>query len=224
MRDVVATSKPRRALVALLTAALLGGVAAGCGGNDDSPNADDVPSGAVATIGDVEISSEDLDGQVDALARAQRGDGAPANADGGPDPGTAEAEAAKQRRAQLEAQALSMLLQREALEQEAADRDIEASLADARARWEPVARRQFRTEKALKRFLGGQTERDLLDQLRLQILAERIDAQVSENAGDGKQGKLAVKKFRAEFRKRWQDGTTCANGYTATGCTTPNPR
>lgn len=205
---VVAVSRRSVAALAVVLSAV---VVAGCGG-DDSPSSDDVQSGAVATIGDVEITTDALDEQVDALTRAQR---PPA---GSPGSGDGNDAAAKAQRDQLEAQALSMLLMREALEQEAADGDIDASLADARARWEPIASRQFKTKKALRRFPGGQTEADLLAQLRLQILAERINAQVAEQAGGGKQGKQVVKKHRTEFRKRWQDQTACANGYTANGC------
>ena len=201
--------------VVALAAALLTAVAVGCGGGDDSPSADDVPTGAVATVGDVAITSDRLVDQVDALARAQRpAGGSPAT--GGGDDG--DGDAAKVERDQLEAQALSMLLMAEALEQEAADRDIEVSLDDARARWEPIASRQFKTKKALERFLGGQTEADLLAQLRLQVLTERIDDQVSEQAGGGKPGAKAVEQFQKDFQQRWQDKTACSGDYAAPGC------
>jgi hypothetical protein len=205
-----------RRLVALLAVALLALGAAGCGGGDDGDSdSGDVPSGSVATIGDVEISDADLDEQVAALSRAQRpsgSGGAQPAGDGGGDAG------AKAQREQLEAQALSMLLMREALEQEAADRDIEVDDAEVRQRWEAASQGQFKTKKALRRFLGGQTEQDLLDQLRLQVLSERIHEQVSEQAGGGKDGAKAVKKFQREFQKRWQDRTACAEGYSAAGC------
>lgn len=205
----------RRGAAAALATALLLTVVAGCGG-DDSPSSGDVPSGAVATVGDVEISTDRLDEQVDALARAQRpvGDGAKADAsDGSDDDAVAKAE-----REQLEAQALSMLLMREALEQEAADRGIEVSDEEVSERWEAASQGQFKTEKALKRFLGGQTVEDLLAQLRLQVITERIHEQVSEQAGGGKDGKKAVANFQKEFQQRWQDRTACAEGYNAAGC------
>lgn len=203
-RSTHATTALSRRLATLLAIALLALAVAGCGADDDG-GSDDVPSGAIATIGYVEIGKDDLDEQVDALARAQQ-------------PAHGAKTSTKARREQLEAQALSMLLLREALEQEAADRDIEVSIDEARARWEPIASRQFKTKKALRRFLGGQTEADLLAQLRLQVLAERIHEQVSEQAGGGKQGAKAVEQFQKDFQKRWQDRAVCADGYTATGC------
>lgn len=203
----VSSSAFRGRLAALLAVALLGTVAIGCGG-DDSPSSDDVPSGAVATVDGVEISDQDLDEQVAALARAQRSVG-----------GAQKGAVTPQVRKQLQAQALSMLLLRQALEQEAADRGIEVSNAEVRARWEAASQGQFKTKKALQRFLGGQTERDIIAQLRLQTLTERINQQVSEQAGGGKQGAKAVKQFQKDFQQSLQDDTACAEGYTAaTGC------
>ena len=216
-----------RRLAALLAAALLAVGAVACGGGDDDGgggSSGDVPSGAVATVGDVEISEEELDTQVAALARAQRGgsgggtspasgggDSADSNGDGGDEP-------SPEVRKQLESQALSTLLMRQALEQEAEDRDIEVTDDEVRDRWEAASQGQFKTKKALRRFLGGQTEKDLLAQLRLQVLTERIHEQVSEQAGGGKKGAKAVKEFQQDFQKRWQDRTACRDGYTAAGC------
>jgi hypothetical protein len=216
---------PRR-LVALLVAALLMlGVAACGGGDDDGGGSGDVPSGAVATVGDVEISEDELDTQVDALARARRGNAAgrrsPASggSDDDDDGGGATADDVQPEvRRQLESQALSTLLVRQALEQEAADRDIEVTDAEVRKRWEAASQGQFKTEKALRRFLGGQTEDDLLDQLRLQVLTERIHEQVAEKAGGGKKGIKAIKEFQKDFQARWQDRTACRDGFTAAGC------
>jgi hypothetical protein len=190
----------------LLAAALLAVFAGACGGDDDGGGGSgDVPSGAVAKVGDVEISEQDLDSQVAALARAQRGS-------------SKEDKPSPQVRKQFESQALSTLLQREALEQEAEDRDIEVTDAEVRERWEVASQGQFKTKKALRRFLGGQTEDDLLAQLRLQVLTERIHEQVAEKAGGGKKGAKAVQEFQQDFQKRWADRTACRDGYAAAGC------
>lgn len=213
-----------RRLTAVLAALLLaiGAVACGGGDDDDGGSSGDVPSGAVATVGDVEISEEELDTQVAALARAQRGGSggtSPASSDAGSDDSADSADDLEPAvRKQLESQALSTLLMRQALEQEAADRDIEVSDDEVRQRWEAASQGQFKTKRALRRFLGGQTEDDLLAQLRLQVLTERIHEQVSEKAGGGKQGAKAVKEFQKDFQKRWQDRTACGDGYTAAGC------
>jgi SurA N-terminal domain len=218
-----------RRLVTLLAALLLAIGAVACGGGDDDDgggDSGDVPSGAVAKVGDVEISEEELDTQVAALARAQRGGsaGGTTPASGGAGSGdSADGEGGGDElqpavRKQLESQALSTLLMRQALEQEAEDRDIEVSDAEVRDRWEAASQGQFKTKKALRRFLGGQTEDDLLAQLRLQVLTERIHEQVAEQAGGGKKGAKAVKQFQKDFQKRWQDRTACRDGFTAAGC------
>jgi hypothetical protein len=111
-------------LAALLAVALLALVAAGCGGDDDSPSSDDVPPGAVAMVGDVEIEREELDKQVKTMTRAQR---------------SAGGDFAKAQRDQLETQALSVILTRAALEQEAAKRGIQVSDAEVRKHWQTAA-------------------------------------------------------------------------------------
>jgi len=195
-----------RSVLSLLVALALAVVLASCGGGDDgddAPQAGDVPAGAVATVNGVEISNDDLDAQVAVLARAQRGkDKKPSSAE----------------RKQLQAQALSTLLQRQALEQEAKDRGVKVTKAEVRKQWSSVSRSQFKTRKALRRFLGGQTLNDLLAQLRLQTLSERILQQVSEEAGGGKEGAKAAKEFQKEFQQRWQEQTACAKGFKAAGC------
>jgi hypothetical protein len=185
----------------LLAVALASAVIAGCGSDDsdDAPSSADVPAGAVATVGDEQIGKQDLAAQVAVLKRAQRG------GDG-------------MGQKQLETQALAALLTRAAIEQEAADRGVEVSPAEVRKSFRSTSRDQFRTRKALRRFLGGQTEQDLIAQLRLQELSERIGEQISKEAGGGKEGAKAVKDFQQELQKRWQDRTACAKGYTAPGC------
>jgi hypothetical protein len=205
-------------LVALaLTLAAL--TAAGCSSDDDSPSSSDVPSGAVAKVGDREISEDDLERQVKALARAQRTGGGDSSATGDDNSATgggtsSDAAARKVRRDQ----ALATLLMREALEQEAEERGVEVSDREVSDRWKAASAGQFKTKKALRRFLGGQTERDVLDQLRLQLLSERISEQVAEQAGGGKKGERAVREFQKEFQERWQNRTACAEGYDSPSC------
>jgi len=190
-----------------LVAALLAVTAIGCGGgdgDDDKPQTEDVPSGAVAVVGETEVPKTALDRQIAALTRAQR------RASG-------KALTAAQRK-QIASQALAQLLQREAIQQEAAERGIKIPKAEVRRNWNATARRQFKTKKALRRFLGGQTVADILAQLRLQALSERIAEQVSKEAGGGKDGAKAVEEFQKDFQKRWQDKTACGSDYAAPGC------
>ncbi len=189
------------AAVALSTVGLI----AGCGGNDDGGSSGDLDSGVVAKVGDKEIKEGDLNEQVDALVRAR-----------GRQAGGQSSEATARR--QLRDQALTLLWMREAIEQEAADRGIEVSNAEVEQRWADVSGDQFKTKKAVRRFLGGQTQQDVLNQLRLQTLSERISQQVAEQAGGGKEGEQEVKRFQKEFRERWTERTACADGYAAAGC------
>ena len=108
--------------------------------------------------------------------------------------------------------ALSTLLLAAALEQEAKARGVEVSDAEVRKTWRGVAARQFKNKQQLRRFLGGQTVRDVLDQLRLQALNERVLADVSKQAGGGKEGKKAAKEFQEEFQRRWREKTACGKG------------
>ncbi len=210
MRSSIAAR--RRALATMAALALAAYGLAACGGDDDgdSPQASDVPESAVAVVGDTEVTRDQLADRVAALRRAQPQAAKGAAADGG-----AQAK-------QLEQQALATLLLTAAIEQEAADRGIEVSRAEVRRRWNAAAREQFKTKRALRRFLRGQTRQDIVDQLRLQTLSERIHAQISEQAGGGKKGAEAVAEFQKDFQKRWQDRTACSDGQTAAGCPEPS--
>jgi hypothetical protein len=185
----------------LLTTLTVAIALSSCGDDgNDTPASADVPDGTVAVVDGVEISKDSFDGQVAALKRVrQSGDSSMGDK-------------------QLESQALSLLLYREALEAEAADRDITVTRAEVRQRWETSAKSQFKTAKARKRFLGGQTEQDLLEQLRTQLLIERIHQQVNDDVGGAKKGAKAVEEFQKEFQKRLQDDVACAKGYEALGC------
>lgn len=189
--------------VLLVVAALVAVSVGGCSDDGGSSSSGDLGAGVVAQVGDQEIGEQEIARQVDALTRAQR---------------PAGKEPPETTKRQLRDQALTVVLMREAIEQEAAERGIEVSKAEVAQRWRAVSRDQFKTKRALRRFLGGQTEQDVLDQLRLQTLSERINEQVAEEAGGGKKGTQAVKRFQEEFRKSWADKTTCADGYAAAGC------
>lgn len=192
--------------IALLTS-LVGALALTACGEEDSSNVSDIPStatpsSAVATIDGIPIEKKDLDAQVDTLARAQQGD---------------SKEKSEAERKQLETQALSLLLIREALEQEAADRDIRVSQAEARRRWNSATYSETR-KKVRRGLLAGRTEQDLLDQVYLQLLTERINQQVNDDVGGGDKGMAEVAKFQRQFQKKWRSKVECAKGYAAPGC------
>lgn len=192
------------AAYATLAVTLAAGIAA-CG--DSSSDVPAVPDGSVAIVGQDEITRGDLDDRVTTLRRVQRQSVK----------GQKDAQPTGSDDKTLEQQALSLLLQAAAIEQEAKSRGVVVTSAEVRQRWQAAAGAQFRNERQLRRFLGGQTKRDILDQLRLQLLNERILADVSEDAGGGKAGAKAAKDFQKEFQQRWREKTRCIAGKQSVG-------
>lgn len=180
----------RRALgaIALLSISI---TLAACGDRDDSdtPDAADIPPQAVAVVGDQPITREAVERRVAAAGRR------------------AKARATPEQRRQ---QALSLLIQEAALEQEAQERDIEVSDAEVRRRL-AQARKQFPDARAFQRFLGGASREHLLFQLRMQLLSERIAAAIEEDGGD-------PKRFVQDFQKRWSERTACRRQAAAPAC------
>jgi len=183
----------RAGLAAVAAVATLLG--AGCGGGDDEAvRPDRVPAGSVAVVGESQITKAELDRRVAALRRATGKRSTP-------------------ERRQLHSQALSVLLHEKAIEQEAAERGVTVDPREVRRRWNGVRRAQFANEKAVRRFLGGQTEQDVLRQLRLQLLTEGIHDQIREQDGD-----TAVARFQRDLQKRWTERTACRPRYATVGC------
>jgi len=188
-------SKPRigrlRPPIPILLTVVLG--LAACGEDDGGgpPHASDVPRGAVAVVGDQQITKAQLGGRVAALRRAQR------NGD-------------KQTAAQLEQQAVALLLQETTLEQEGRDRGVNVTDVEVRQRL-AGAKTQFRDRRAYRRFLGNQTEADLLVQLRVQMLSDKIAEAAREDGANPKQ-------VTEDMQRRWRDRTACAKGYAAASC------
>lgn len=176
----VAVDAWRLTVAALAALALVG---AGCGHDDGGSGSREASGDAIAVVDGQEVSEEELERQVDAAERAHsRG--------GGQEPD----------RKQLEDQALATLVQTRLLEREAEDRGIEVEMAEVRRRWRSAAAQQFGSEKELRRFLGGQTEEDVLRQLRLQELTERIQEDIRKQA-DGNP-KQAVRRFQRRLQER----------------------
>jgi hypothetical protein len=188
------TARNANTISTCLLVALAIGVS-GCGDGDTSANGDE----RIAMVGDNPIERHQLDDQVAALRRGQ--------AEGATPPA----------RAQLEQQALVVLLQREWLEQEARRRGVAVDEAAARERWSTTVRSQFADEAALRRFLGRQTEDDAIAQLRLQMLSEAIERDVRGNARGNV--KRALARHRRELERRSRAATSCEDGFQETpGC------
>lgn len=178
----------------LLAAAAATAFTIGACGSDDpeTPQVDDIPAGAVALVGDEPVTKAELRRRIGALRRGQRKAGAATPS--------------------LRQQALTLLLQEAALEQEAAALEVTVPEAQIRKRVDQ-ARRQFKNERQFRRFLGGQTEADLIAQLRMQALTE----QVAEKDGAGDSNASALEALRREWRER----TVCRESYRVSACGNP---
>jgi hypothetical protein len=188
----------RRLAAAVIVA--LAGCPAGCdgdGGDDDRRRDGERGEGTVAVVAGERIELRELERELAATRRAHRG---------GPKPS----------RDELHRQAMAALLRRTWLELEAADRGIAVDQAEAHARWRAAAREQFRSPKALKRFLGRQNEQDIIRQLRVQMLREAINEHVRSHA-DGDPDR-AVERFERDFHERWQNKTSCHPRHSIPGC------
>jgi foldase protein PrsA len=170
-------------------------VLAGCG--------NDVPSGAVAKVGDATITQEEFDKW---LATAAKG-----NAQGGtaavPDPPDYEKCVAakaktpvpkdqkkptddalkKQCKSEYDAlkkEVMQFLIQAEWVQQEAADQDIKVTDAQIKKSFEDQKKQAFPNDKQYNQFLAssGMTEEDILFRVRLDQLQQKLTQKVTEDA------------------------------------------
>lgn len=161
-----------------------------CGGSSEeqegAPAVTDIPPGAVALVGERSIAKRALYRRVADL-RKSRGS------------------RAKQTPAALRDQALSLLLYESALEQEAERLGVEVTTAEARSRL-ALARRP----SAGKVRRTAQGERELVLQLRWQLLAEKVRDQARQ---DGE-----YRNITRGLQKRWSSRTVCRPGNSVAGC------
>lgn len=191
---------PRRLIPLLALVAAISVVATGCG--------DDVPSGAVAKIGDTVIKKEDFEHWLEAAAKGQQPPGA-----GGeitiPEPpeytdciaakkkqpvpqGTkkptddALKDQCKQEYDSLKQQVMQFLISAEWIQQEADARDIEVTDEEVQKQFEDQKKQSFPNDKDYQEFLktSGQTEEDLLFRVKLDVLSNKVREKIIEGKGD----------------------------------------
>lgn len=148
----------------LLALALL---VVGCGGGDD-----DVPSDAIAVVGDEEIPKRDYDALVDQAKRSYKTSKKPF-----PKAGTPEYESVKN-------QAVLYLVQREQFEQKAEELDVEVGDEEVDARLKQIIQQYFggneqRYRQQLKQT--GLTEERVRDDVRAQLIQEKLFEKVTED-------------------------------------------
>jgi foldase protein PrsA len=194
--------------------------ATGCG--------DDVPSGAVAKVGDESIPRSEFNHWLTAAARqqAQGQPGQAADAVVVPDPPTfARCVQSKQKQKQpqgaqpptaaalktqckqeydgLKEQTMQFLISARWLKQEAKKRGVKATPAEIQKTFQEQKKQAFPKEKDYQDFLksSGRTEKDLLFQVELSVLTNALQAKVVQ--GEGDPSKDEIEKYYNENKKRF---------------------
>jgi foldase protein PrsA len=197
--------------------ALLALVASGCG--------DDVPSGAVAKIGDSVIEKDDFDHWLGAAAKGQQPPGAGGEVVVPEPPEFTDCIAAKKKQpappgakkpddAQLKTQCeqefdslkqqvMQFLISAEWIQQEADERDIEVTDEEVQKQFEDQKKQSFPNDKDYQEFLktSGQTEDDLLFRVKLDVLSNKVREEIVEGEGDVSDDE--IQKYYDENKERF---------------------
>ncbi len=186
----------------LAAGAAMAAAVAGCGNS--------VPKGAVAKVGDTQITKAEYDHWLAAAAR-QQASGQPGQPPGQvvvPDPpnftrciaskeklpvpkGASKPSAAslraqcKQQYSGLRDQTMQFLISAQWLTQEAKARGVNATDTQVRQAFEQQKKQAFPREKDYKKFLAssGRTESDLLFQVKLSVLTNQLQAKIVQSKG-----------------------------------------
>jgi foldase protein PrsA len=119
--------------------------------------------------------------------------------------------------AQRRDQVLQLLISREWIKGEAEEQGVKVSDAEVRQTYDQQKEQSFPQDEDFRKFLSdsGQTEQDLLLQVRLGLLSNAITEKVVEGEGDQQQ---ALDRFAADFRRRWRERTDCRRPYLSSVC------
>ena len=184
-----------KSLFALTLLGLTALVATSCG--------NDVPPGAVAKVGDSEITQDEFDQWLETAVKGQAQGGTTTVPDppsfpkcvaakkkapvpqGQAKPTDAELKKqCKQEYDQLKSEVMQFLIQAEWVQQEAEERDIDVSDKAVAKSFEDQKKQAFPTDKAYQEFLktSGMTEEDILFRVRLDQLQQKLTQKVTEDA------------------------------------------
>ncbi|HEY1457178.1 MAG TPA: hypothetical protein VGF15_01560 [Solirubrobacteraceae bacterium] len=116
-------------------------------------------------------------------------------------------------------QALCFLITSEWVVGEAGARHITVSEAVVRQRFARVAHQSFPKAGELESYLAksGETESDLLARIRVELLAQRIAAQVTAGKSSSQRSSL-LSSFERTFHAHWKKLTNCKAGYVMEDC------
>jgi foldase protein PrsA len=163
----------------------------------------DVPSGAVATVGDETITQDEFDRWLTTAAQGQAQGGAAAV----PDPPDFQKCVAAKKKAPLpkgqerpsdgtlkkqceteydtlKTEVMQFLIQAAWVEQEAGEQDVKVSDKEIKQSLEDQKKQAFPTDKAYQDFLktSGMTEEDILFRVRLDQLQQKLTAKITQSA------------------------------------------
>ena len=205
---------PFRLLAGLALAGLCAVAVTGCD--------DDVPSDAVAKVGDTVITKQQFDRWYENAARSQAQAGGPAIVPDPPNytkcvaaikkalpkgtPQQSDAALEKQCKTnyeQLKQQVMQFLIQAEWVKQEAADQDIEISDAELQRMFEDQKKQAFPKEKAYRQFLRrtGATEADIVYRVKLDALQGKLAEKVQKD--EGKVTDEDIEEYYEKNKKRF---------------------
>ena len=182
-----------RTFAGLSLAGICAVAATGCGG-------DDVPSDAVAKVGNVVITKQAFDHWYASAAKSQAQQGGPAvppdppnytkcvdalkaAAPKGSKPDDSDLKKqCKQSYDQLKQQVMQFLIQSQWVQQEAADQDVKVSSKEVQTLFEDQKKQAFPKEKDYEKFLrtSGATEQDILFRIKLDALQNKLTAKIQK--------------------------------------------
>ncbi len=187
---------PIKSLLALATLGLCALVFSACG--------NDVPTGAVAKVGDDTISQDEFDKWLKTAAMGQGAQGGTTTAPDPPDftkcvaakqkapapqgqPKPSKATLKKQCQTEYDAlrtEVMQFLIQASWVQQEAEQQDIKVSEKEIKSSFADQKKQAFPTDKAYKEFLAssGMSEEDILFRVRLDQLQQKLTQKVTEES------------------------------------------
>lgn len=115
--------------------------------------------------------------------------------------------------------AMNSLLDQAWLTGEAAEQGVSASDAEVEKELASIRKQQFAEKGSYEKFLkeSGYSEDDVLAQVELQVLSQKIQEKVS-GKGNSEAQQTALTEFTTEYQDRWTARTTCADDFVVDRC------
>ena len=195
-------------------------LATGCGGSDESGDADgtrtqartsttepaaQIPRDAVAVVRDIAVREPDVEHWLVPSARAKKMKRVPPKG--------------SRRWKPLKNQVMQFLLQNQWVRQEADRRRVTVTELEVEQAFEKQKRQAFPSDGDYRKFLASQgfTREDILMRVELELLSNKLQ-KVAVGTKRGRERQKALDEFVKDFRDRWQEQTRCAPTYRTPEC------